>query len=1086
MSIYQLREWMYNRQDSDGLLRKEFRDGLEGFMYQASTLQITIESGNKYMYCPCPKCMNRKFLLFSRVWSHLLNRGFMQNYYIWYCHGEGHGGNAASSSSSNYINEGMHFGENYVDPVLEHPPVNYGSEVHRMHEMVTDAFPETASTFRDTHNVAYEEPNADARKFFDTLAAADQPLYDGCTKGHTKLSVAARMMTLKTDGNISQFIMDGWADLIKDILPDDNVAADSYYEIQKLVFSLGLPSQMIDVCVDNCMLYWKDDDKLQECRFCHKPRYKPQGRGRNKVPYQRMWYLPIKDRLRRLYQSERTAGLMRWHADHSQTEGEIRHPSDAKAWKHFQAVHPDFASEKRNVYLGLCTDGFSPFGMSGRQYSLWPIILTPYNLPPDMCMQREFLIMSILILGPKHPRRSLDVFLQPLIEELKELWYTGARTYDLSCKRNFTMRAVLMWTISDFPAYGMLSGWTTHGRLSCPYCLDRTDAFQLKHGRKTSWFDCHRRFLPLNHRYRRNNKLFKKNKTVRVPPPVILSGDAIEAHIDHYGAESTVRRGGNWHTPANMPDGYGEQHNWHKKSIFWDLPYWSSHLLRHNLDVIHIEKNFFDNIMHTVLNVKGKTKDSVKSRLDLPEICSRSELHITHEGEVPVAIFQLRAAEKLSLFKWATADVKFPDGYVSNLSKCVQGQKFSVMKSHDCHVFMERLFPFAFAELLHPEVHAAITAIGAFFRDLCTRTLTVDVICKLQENIPMVLCNMEQIFPPAFFDVMEHLAVHLPYEAELGGPVHYRWMYPFERFMGYLKGKAKNLARVEGSIVSGSLSQETSHFTDFYFPSKVRTRKRVPKRYDDGGVGRSYPMDGVPNIFSSVGRLGGCIKEVWWADENDRHSAQTEFCRQVRECINGVTDTELNKRKDQHFASWIKASVTPGDEAYPQWFHELIKRPIWRITTAPMYCTRGYVFHTFNYGNERATANYGVCVKGEVDFYGMLQDIIEVQYPGMLGLRCILFKCDWFDPTPGRGVRENKYGVDVNQSRRYNKFEPFILASQAEQVTFVPYPRVRTSEITWLSVVKVSPRGTIVGDKDDIPPMQQDHCSVIAEAEENT
>lgn len=144
------------------------------------------------------------------------------------------------------------------------------------------------------------------------------------------------------------------------------------------------------------------------------------------------------------------------------------------------------------------------------------------------------------------------------------------------------------------------------------------------------------------------------------------------------------------------------------------------------------------------------------------------------------------------------------------------------------------------------------------------------------------------------------------------------------------------------------------------------------------------------------------------------------------------------------------------------------------------------MFHTFNYGNERATANYGVCVRGEVDFYGVLQDIIEVQYPGMLGLRCVLFKCDWFDPTPGRGVRENKYGVDVNQSRRYNKFEPFILASQAEQVTFVPYPRVRTSGITWLSVVKVSPRGTIVGDQDVIPPMQQDHCSVIAEAEENT
>jgi hypothetical protein len=95
-----------------------------------------------------------------------------------------------------------------------------------------------------------------------------------------------------------------------------------------------------------------------------------------------------------------------------------------------------------------------------------------------------------------------------------------------------------------------------------------------------------------------------------------------------------------------------------------------------------------------------------------------------------------------------------------------------------------------------------------------------------------------------------------------------------------------------------------------------------------------------------------------------------------------------------------------------------------------MYCTRGYVFHTFKYGNQRTTANYGVCVRGEIDFYGVLQDIIEVEYPGLVAMKCVLFKCDWFDPTVGRGVRKNKNGtVDVNKSRRYNKFEPFILAS---------------------------------------------------------
>ena len=60
-----------------------------------------------------------------------------------------------------------------------------------------------------------------------------------------------------------------------------------------------------------------------------------------------------------------------------------------------------------------------------------------------------------------------------------------------------------------------------------------------------------------------------------------------------------------------------------------------------------------------------------------------------------------------------------------------------------------------------------IQGIGAFFRDLSTRTLKEAVIEQLHENIPILLCNLEKIIPPAFFDVMEHLAARLPYEALL-------------------------------------------------------------------------------------------------------------------------------------------------------------------------------------------------------------------------------------------------------------------------------------------------------------------------------
>lgn len=58
----------------------------------------------------------------------------------------------------------------------------------------------------------------------------------------------------------------------------------------------------------------------------------------------------------------------------------------------------------------------------------------------------------------------------------------------------------------------------------------------------------------------------------------------------------------------------------------------------------------------------------------------------------------------------------------------------------------------------------------------------VEDVEKMRKDIVEILCKLEMIFPPAFFDVMVHLAVHLPNEVLLGGPVHYRWMYPIERY----------------------------------------------------------------------------------------------------------------------------------------------------------------------------------------------------------------------------------------------------------------------------------------------------------------
>ena len=94
----------------------------------------------------------------------------------------------------------------------------------------------------------------------------------------------------------------------------------------------------------------------------------------------------------------------------------------------------------------------------------------------------------MVIPGPSSPRRNIDVCLRPLIDELTQLWSSGALTYDILRKHNFVMRAALMWIINDFPAYEMVSGWSTHGKLACPYCMKNNKAFTLTNGGKAFFF----------------------------------------------------------------------------------------------------------------------------------------------------------------------------------------------------------------------------------------------------------------------------------------------------------------------------------------------------------------------------------------------------------------------------------------------------------------------------------------------------------------------------------------------------------------------------------------------------------------------
>ncbi|KAK6793629.1 hypothetical protein RDI58_007082 [Solanum bulbocastanum] len=304
------------------------------------------------------------------------------------------------------------------------------------------------------------------------------------------------------------------------------------------------------------------------------------------------------------------------------------------------------------------------------------------------------------------------------------------------------MRAALMWTINDFPAYAMLSGWSTKGKFACPCFNYGNNSRYLKHSRKMYYMD-HRVFLPMDHPWR-SNKRSSNGKTEFRPPPPFLKG------TDH-------------------------------------------NLLRHNLDVMHIKKNIVDSILGTLLDISGKTKDHAKTRYDLKDMEIRKNLYPkdtedSKRTKFANACFSMKNREK-SIFCGVLKTSKLLDGSASNISRCVHldERKVSNYKTHDAHFMLHYLLPIPIKSILPDHVAIPLIRLNSFFRCLCQKAITLEELDCVEVEIIETINQSERIFPPSFFDIMIHLPIHLANEVRLGGLVKNRWMYSTEREMGTIQ-----------------------------------------------------------------------------------------------------------------------------------------------------------------------------------------------------------------------------------------------------------------------------------------------------------
>ncbi|KAL4388293.1 hypothetical protein GQ457_09G021840 [Hibiscus cannabinus] len=370
-----------------------------------------------------------------------------------------------------------------------------------------------------------------------------------------------------------------------------------------------------------------------------------------------------------------------------------------------------------------------------------------------------------------------------------------------------------------------------------------------------------------------------------------------------------------------------------------------------------------------------------------------------------------------------------------------------------------------------------------FFKDLCSKVLEESEVDRLELKAASILCDLEKIFPPSFFTIMMHLLIHLANEAKIGGPVSYRWMYPVER------------AHPEGSIAEGYLSHECLTFCSRYWEG-IETIFNGLGRNNDGEE-NSY-LGSEVTIFSTIGRPLGRKKPsafhvkkrkrvsrlvldeqglaqahryvLFNSDEVSPYIKKQEQEIKRRNRRKRFSPFEIHKLQSETFNTWFRDYVPLLDRQEDTSVVDVVKwlarGPTEVVKRYSGYIINGFRYHTTRREKNLKTQNSGVVVtsktwsyasardkqpvEGEVNYYGALKDIVELNYSGRF--KVVLFKCDWVDIN--RGCKKDKFGFTLvnfsHLAHRGNNLidDPYVLASQVKKVYFVKDER----QPGWLTV----------------------------------
>lgn len=220
-----------------------------------------------------------------------------------------------------------------------------------------------------------------------------------------------QLLRIKDKHNISEAAFN-------EILEVLNISEVTLYKLQKILKNvIPLQPTYIDCCINSCVAFTSDEFANKSfCPECKEPRYGP-----NKVSRKKAAYWSLIDSLRIQYKDKTRSETLQYRHNYTSTNeyilnNQIGDIFDGTRYK--TLVSSGFFSDKRDVALMASTDGYQIFCQ--KRDDCWVILFINANLPPDMRVQKENLMITALIPGPKAPK-NFNSFLQPLVDELKQL-----------------------------------------------------------------------------------------------------------------------------------------------------------------------------------------------------------------------------------------------------------------------------------------------------------------------------------------------------------------------------------------------------------------------------------------------------------------------------------------------------------------------------------------------------------------------------------------------------------------------------------------------------------------------------------------